>query len=152
MSRVHELSGTAKPSALFKNMQKHRGNPSEGSSHRLIGTRTVLGKKVQFFSDGTRKAHGIRLSEEEEYGSQILRLTHASLLVNEPVGDKRKFWVDATKNPVEIWIDDKPMSQFVSECKVAIRAGIVDPKFVADENPDRVSLEMQKLQKGVVIL
>jgi len=100
-----------RPSALFKRLMKHRGEISEGDRYKIIATRTILGRKVDFYRNQLRVVHGTNLTEEESYNSELLRFAHASILINGPVGDKKICWIDATQEPVELWLYNRKMNK-----------------------------------------
>jgi len=102
-----------RPSGLLKRMTAHKGDVSEGNKCKLIARRKILNKYVEFYRDGTRRIFGTGLNDEESYDSEILRFAHASILINGPVGDKRLCWVDATKDPVELWLYNRLMTRSV---------------------------------------
>ena len=112
MGRELLASATVRPSGLLKRMRKHTGDVSEGNRVELEARRSILGMEVEFYRDGTRRfVNATNLNEEEMYNSEILRFAHASILINGPVGDKKLCWVDATKNPVELWLYNKHMKR-----------------------------------------
>ncbi len=100
----------AKPSAWFARMLKHK-SVSEGSRHEVTTRRTILGHRVTFYRDGHREVQGVdSLDEQEIHDSEILRFAHASILTGEPSGSKLKCWVDASVNPVEVWLHGKQVT------------------------------------------
>lgn len=100
-----------RPTALMRRMLKHRGDVSEGSADRLLATRIILGRRVDFYRNGRRELHGSKLTDTEMHDSELLRFAHASLLDGTGVGDKLFCWVDATKNPVEVWLFGKQINR-----------------------------------------
>ena len=124
-----QLSGHLKPSAFLKRMLKH-SDVSETSKTNLLATKIILGKKARFYTDGTRTIDGIDLTDSEQYESQILRFAHASILINEPVGDKNACWVDATKDVVEVILYNMPIKQFIQNSKSKVTYGNSDPDFL----------------------
>jgi len=132
------LSGTLKPSTFLKRMSAHR-DVSEGSGRRLIAERKILGFNTRFYSDGTRAVQRLDLTETEQFDSQVLRFAHASIIINEPVGDKNACWVDATKNPVEIILFNKPIKSFLKDTKQLVSSGKCDPDFVLDSPLGKIS-------------
>jgi len=103
-SRILFLTANCKPSSFIKRMQKHRGDVSEGTQPKIIAQRRILNKIVTFYHNGLRIIEGVDLNEQEVHESEVLRFAHASLLISAPVGDKQACYVDATKNPVEVWV------------------------------------------------
>ena len=79
------------------------GNGNISDKRQLIAKRTILGTRCEFFSNGEHTCDR-RLCDQEQHDSQLLKFAHASIIAGEPVGDKNRLWVDATKNPVEVWI------------------------------------------------
>ena len=123
-------------------MRKHRGDVSEGSQDKLIAKRSIVGKLVNFYHNGRREVRGVKgLTEEEINNSEILRLAHASLLLGEPVGDKRACYVDATKNPVEIWIYRMTVEEFLKTSKSCIVGGKLEQDFLLNE-PIKKTVEL----------
>lgn len=113
--KVKQFSATLKPSLLMRRMIKHKGDVSEGTTSKIVAVRHILGHRIDFYYNGMRIIHGLDLTEEEMYNSEILRFAHASLLTGEAVGDKRRCYVDATINPVEVWVYNTPIKSFVSD-------------------------------------
>lgn len=147
MDRVKQFSAHLRPSGLTKKLFKHQGNLSESDKAHILGVRTILGKKVVLYKDGTHIIKGrTDLSEEEMFNSEILRFTHASLLINQPVGDKRKIWVDATVDPVNIWLYGVTIKQFIHKAKVAIKNGVTDPSFILDQHPEHFAKEIEDVR------
>jgi hypothetical protein len=97
-----------KPSAYLQRMLKHQ-NVSESSKHKVIAVRSILNHTVTFYADGIRTVDNLDLTEQEFHDSEILRFAHASILINEAVGDKKACYVDATKNPAEVWVYNKKL-------------------------------------------
>lgn len=109
---------TLKPGRFIKDNLKHK-NVSEGDKRFEIASRYILGKLVKFYNDGYREIIGVELDEQEIHDSQILRFAHASLLINEPVGDKKLCWVDARTNPVNVWIYNKEIKSISDLMEIA---------------------------------
>jgi len=108
------------PTPLLKRMREHVGDVSVTSKTRLMCERMILGRRVKFYENGLREIQG--LDEQESYDSEILRFTHASILINQPVGDKRLCYVDATKDPVELWLYGKQIKKASDlNCEEVIR-------------------------------
>lgn len=118
------------PTRLHKRMHAHKGDVSEGTTHKFLASRTILGQDVSFYSDGTRKLNGLPITDEEVHNSEILRLTHASILVSSPVGDKKKCYVDASRNPVEVWIYNVKAEEYIACAKQAVKNGIPTDYFL----------------------
>jgi hypothetical protein len=121
-----------KPSAYLKRMRAHSGDLSESSKGKVLAKRTILGKKVTFYTNGLREVADIDLSEEDEFNSEILRLAHASILINEPVGDKEACYVDSSFDPVQIFVWGMPVDEFLSTTKEGIQSGKINKDFVFD--------------------
>ncbi len=138
MDKVIKLAANFKPSALTRRMMKHKGDVSEGTEYKILTTRIIIGKKVTFYRNGLRRVEGISLKEEEIHDSEILRLAHASILIGEPVGDKKKCYVDATKNPVEIWVYSMPMEEFLTKSKDLVKSQELDVEFLLEEPISKV--------------
>jgi hypothetical protein len=130
MRKVLLTPNVLKPSSMLKRMRAHIGDVSEGSKAKVMAQRTILGKKVTFYENGLRVLHDRDISEDDEYNSEILRLTHASLLINDAVGDKRQCWVDARFDPVKVIIYNMEAVHFVQKATQLMRNGDVDPDFV----------------------
>lgn len=127
------FDGTARPSALMKRMLRHSGDVSEGTNHKVLATRTILNRKVTFYSDGTHFIHRTGLNEEESFNSGILRFAHASLLINMPVGDKAYCYVDATKEPMEVYVYGMKLEDFIRKAKYLIKMGKVPKDYILDQ-------------------
>lgn len=135
---IIRLKANIKPSTLFEVMNQHRGDVSEGTDGKELARRIMLGRKVKFFHDGRHIVESENITEEEEYNSELLKLAHASLLVGGPVGDKRYVYVDATKNPVEVWLYNQPAEQFINASVAVIQDGTIPEEFIKDETSDHV--------------
>ena len=122
-----------KPSKYLKNMTKHDLRVDEGNKSKVIAIRTILGKRVTFYQNGLRFIEDVNINEEEQFDSQILRFAHASILIEGPVGDKKACYVDATKNPVEVWIYDYRLEDFIKKYTHLMRTGRVDTDFLLEE-------------------
>ena len=134
MKKVLLYPNALRPSAMLKRMRAHTGDVSESSKAEIMARRTILGRKVTFYENGLRIVHSKDLSEDDQYNSEILRLAHASLLIGQPVGDKRQCWVDASTNPVTIVIYNTPASKFVKKVTHLMRNGDIDPDFVLNSH------------------
>ncbi|MDX1372718.1 MAG: hypothetical protein R3321_09625, partial [Nitrososphaeraceae archaeon] len=76
---------------MMKRMRAHAGDVSEGTRHKIMAKRVILGKKVIFYENGLRVIENEKdINEEEQFNSEILRLAHASLLINDAVGDQKQ--------------------------------------------------------------
>lgn len=100
-----------RPSKILRDNITHR-DVSEGDKRFPVAIRNILGQYVTFYNDGYREVNGIELSDQEIHDSQLLRYTHASLLVGTPIGDKAYLWVDASFNIVEVWLYGKHIKTF----------------------------------------
>ena len=80
-----------------------------------------------------RIVKGVPLDDEESHDSEILRFAHASILIASPVGDKAKCYVDASKNPVEIWIYGMPAEKYLAGAEQCIANG-ADPGYFLDQS------------------
>jgi len=124
-----------KPSAMLKRMLKHTGDVSADSKAKLEATRTILGRKVYFFSNGMRLIQDEDdLTEEEQFNSEILRLAHASLLINDSVGDTSQCYVDARKDPVEVIVYGYPVDRFIKKAKNLIKSGHIKQEYILDQH------------------
>lgn len=115
---------------MLRRMRTHQGDVSEGSKTKVMAQRTILGRTVTFYENGLRVVDDKDLSPDDEFNSEVLRLAHASLLINDAVGDKSQCWVDARTDPVQVWLYDHPAPQFVRKAQLAIRRGQLDQDFV----------------------
>lgn len=136
MGRIVDLSAHCKPTAFYRRVNEHnKDDHSCGSRGTLIAIRRLLKREVRFYNNGERVIVGGDLNEQELHDSEILKFSHASILINQPVGDKKVLWVDATINPVDVWIYGEPWQNFLKRSKDAIINGIIDPEFAIEENP-----------------
>lgn len=135
--RMVYFSGTCKPSAMFKRLKAHQGDLSIGDLGEILAERTILNRKVIFYRNGDHKVLTKGISDEESFNSEVLRFAHASILINQPVGDKKIHWVDATKDPVEVWLFNMPAERFLMRSKMAIVEGIVTDEFILDQDFNR---------------
>ena len=134
MGRKVQFEANLKATNLFRNMNKHAGNLSEGDRPQLIATKTILGKKVKFYTSGEHVVEA-ELTPQEQYDSEILRFAHASLIVGEGVGDKAILYVDASVDPCDVWIYNEPAAQFIKKAMEAIKLGSLQTEFVVYANP-----------------
>ncbi|HUT60882.1 MAG TPA: hypothetical protein VNA25_23795 [Phycisphaerae bacterium] len=125
------LSAKLTASAMVNNMRRHQGDVSEGTQHRPLAVRSILGHRCEFFRDGTHTVDGTEISEEEQFGSEVLRFAHASLLTGLPVGDKKLCWVDASTNPAEVWIHGFEGNDYIRRARALVNKG-VPPDFIVD--------------------
>ena len=130
---THSFSATVRPSKMFKSMLKHKGDVSEGSKCKILAKRTILGHEVIFYENGLRETD-TELTDEEEFNSEILRLAHASILINDAVGDKTKCYVDARKNPVEVFIYGYPADRYIKRAKNLVKDGHVEADSILDQH------------------
>jgi hypothetical protein len=133
------LIAHCRPSLLMKRMVEHKCDVSEGTKYKSIAKRQLLGRQITFYSNGLRVIEGLDLTEQEQHDSEILRLTHASILIGEPVGDKRMCWVDATKDPVEIWVYGMELKDFIKRSKVLVENNLLSVDFLLEEPLKRTS-------------
>lgn len=115
------LHSTLKPTSAFSRMLKHKGDVSESSRANILGERTILGKKVIFYKDGSRRVINEDINDEEAFDSELLKLAHASLLTNKAVGDKSFCYVDATLNPVKVILYGMPAEEFIKRASNKLR-------------------------------
>ena len=115
---------------MVRRMFKHKGDVSEGSKGKVMAKRWILGKRVTFYENGLREVKDEDLSEEDQHNSEVLRLTHASLLINDAVGDKKSCYVDARVDPVEVIIYGMPATEFIKRAKTAVKAGEISEDFI----------------------
>jgi hypothetical protein len=130
MGTYKQLTAHCTPSTMLKQMLKHTGDVSESSKTLIMAERIILGKKVTFYHSGLRVVEDEDLSEDDEYCSEILRLAHASLLINDAVGDKRICYVDARVNPVEVIVYGTPANVYVKRAKKLIETNQIECDFV----------------------
>ena len=104
-----------------------RQDLSETTRPRLIAVRTVLGKKVSFFSNGEHVVDGVKMSSAEMQESEVMRFAHASILMGRPAGDKKTLLVDACCDPAEVWIYGQRAAEFINRAIVTC-----DPRLVMD--------------------
>ena len=125
-----------KPTGLASRMRKHNGDAlSESDRAQPFAKRTVLGKRVKFYTTGEHVVSRTDLSDDEQYNSELMRFCHASLLTGQPVGDKKVLWVDASTNPVQVWLFGQTAEDFCNTTKDAIRMGSVASDLVVDGDP-----------------
>lgn len=146
MANVINFTATCRPSALMRRMLLHSGDVSEGTQYKVLARRQILRRNVIFYHNGLRVIEGVDLNEQEVHESEILRLAHASLLVGSPVGDKRLCYVDATVNPVGIWIYGMPIEQFLATSQRLVEAQQLGIEPLLEE-PVRKTMEKKKWQK-----
>lgn len=100
-----------RPRKALRDSIRHR-DVSEGSRHYVIAERILLGYLVLFFNDGYRHVEGIDLNDEELHNSELLRFAHASLLINQPVGEKTYLYVDSSQKVVDVWLYGKQIKSY----------------------------------------
>ncbi len=135
MGRLVQFEAHCRPTTKMRHYQKCRKSVSESSKARLIATRTIIGHTVHFYESGEHVIETISerdLSTEEMFNSEILRFAHASLIAGIPIGDKSFTWVDATKNPCEVWIFGKTTEQFTRDVMERVKLGTIDPELILD--------------------
>jgi len=130
---IYNFTATVRPTKMLKRMLEHRGDVSETSKYKVFAKRNILGYNVTFYENGLRETDG-GLTEEEEFNSEILRLAHASLLINDAVGDQKQCYVDARRNPVEVIIYGYPADRYIKRAKNLIKNGHVEPGFILDQH------------------
>jgi len=133
------LIANCRPSLLTKRMTRHKCDVSEGTEYKVIARRCLLGKSMTFYHNGLRVIEGIKLTDQEQHDSEILRLAHASILIGEPVGDRRMCWVDATRNPVEVWIYGMKLEDFIKTSKSLVGSNLLPAGFLLEEPLKKVS-------------
>lgn len=136
------------PAAIMQRMLKHKGDVSEGTKYKIIAKRIILGRHVTFYYNGLREIENLDLSEQEEFDSEILRLAHASILIKQPVGDKKMCYVDATKNPVEVWIYGMLAEKFIKQSINVVKTGKLEKDFLLNE-PIQTILEVKDHERDV---
>lgn len=122
-----------RPTSLYRRMHAHKGDVSEGTKFKLEAEKNILGVKVLFYANGLRQVKGVPLDDEEAYNSEVLRFAHASILTSSPVGDKAKCYVDASKNPVEVWLYGMRAETYIKGAKQCIANG-ADPGYFLDQS------------------
>ena len=133
-----KLSGTCRPTKLMRRLQEHRGDVSSSDMCRLIAKRNLLGQTVRFYTSGEHVIEGSTLPLADQYDSELLKFAHASLLVNGPVGDKRKLWVDATTDPCQVWIEGHSVVDFLRRARRRVMDGTISvAELFESEDPLR---------------
>jgi hypothetical protein len=140
MANLINLTAECKPSLLMRKMLKHSCDVSEGTQYKVVAKRRILNRTVIFYHNGLRVIQGTDLSEQEMHDSEILRLAHASLLIGEGVGDKKLCYVDATKNPVEVWLYGMLAEQFIKTSRHLVETQQLGLEFLLEE-PIRKTVE-----------
>ena len=147
MANIKQLIAHMRPSLMMKRLRKHQGDVSESSKANILATCRILGKKITFYTDGTHIIQGkIDVTEEEMFKSHILRYAHASLLIGEPVGDKRKIYVDATVEPIRVWLYGVTAQTFIKRTKAAIQNGQITVDSVLDQHPEKSEKEITNVR------
>jgi len=131
MPKIMLLPGVMRPSRLLRRMREHSGDVSVGSKSKVMAQRIILKRKVTFYENGLRVVEG-DLTEEEQFHSEVLKLAHASLLINAPVGDKRMCYVDAKNYVVEVWLYGTRADTFIKNAMIAIKSGQVRKDLILD--------------------
>jgi hypothetical protein len=122
-----------KPSKYLLRMREHDKDVSVGSKSKIMAKRTILNREVTFYENGLRIIDDEdELSEEDQFNSEVLRLAHASILINDAVGDKRACYVDARVNPVIVFVYGMKADDFVAKAKQLIKSGTLKKDFVLD--------------------
>ena len=141
MKKVLFEAKNLRPSAMLSRMLKHKGDVSIGSKAKVTARRIILGRKVTFYENGLRIVNDNDLNEDDEYKSEVLRLAHASILIGQPVGDKKSCYVDASTNPVTVVIYNMPAEQYIKMAKEAIKNGKVSKEFMLDSTIQEIRHE-----------
>lgn len=149
MANLINLTAACRPTTLMKKMLQHSGDVSEGTQYKVLAKRQILKRRVTFYHNGLRVIEKADLNEQEVHESEILRLAHASLLVGTPVGDKRMCYVDATIDPVEIWIYGMPVEQFLTTSQRLVETQQLGIEFLLEEP---INKTMEKTNGGNVRL
>jgi hypothetical protein len=124
------LSAKLKPSKYLLRMTEHK-DVSIGSKSKIMAKRTILDREVTFYENGLRVIED-EISDEDQFNSEILRLAHASILINDAVGDKKACYVDARVNPVIVYVYGMKAEDFVVKAKQLIKSGTLEKDFVLD--------------------
>jgi hypothetical protein len=132
---IVNFNAHCRPSLTMRAMRKHGPDVSEGDKPKLIATRTMLGRKCRFYSSGEHTVDSDDVTPEEQHDSVLLRFAHASIIAQEPVGDKKVLWVDALAEPPEIWMAGMKVNEFLLKSRALLRAGKISPELVVDSNP-----------------
>ena len=136
-----KLTATLRPSALSNKLAKGRQDNSVSSHAHALATRWVLGKRIVFYRSGEHVIQGQHgLTDEEQYNSELLRFVHASLLASQPIGDEQVLYVDASQDPVEVYICGLPGDEYMRQVREAIATGDVPAEMVADRDDQTISL------------
>jgi len=118
----------------MRNHLKHQGDVSESDKVKLIGVRTILGRRVEFYENGEHVVD-TDIDLQEMFDSEILRFAHASLICKIPVGDKKTTWVDASKDPCDVWMFGKPVADMIRGAIKQVQNGTLDLRSIVDGNP-----------------
>ena len=113
---------TMQPSRMLKRMREHSGDVSRSDKGVVMARRTILGRRVTFYENGVHTVEGGSLTEEDEYGSGIFKLAHASILTNKPAGDKSQIWVDATTDKVKIYVRNMTLEEYYRRVKKLLQS------------------------------
>ena len=132
-----DLRAVIRPSGFMRKMLRH-SDVSEGTKSKVIAKRQILKRIVTFYHNGLRVIEGTDLDDQEMHESEILRLAHASILVGAPVGDKRACWVDATANPVSVWVYGMPIEEFLTTSQRLVETQQLGIEFLLDEPVKKV--------------
>jgi hypothetical protein len=127
-----DLRAALRPSGFMRRMLRH-SDVSEGTKFKVIAKRQILKRIVTFYHNGLRVVEGTDLNEQEMHESEILRLAHASILVGAPVGDKKACWVNATVNPVSVWVYGMPIEEFLATSQRLVETQQLGIEFLLEE-------------------
>ena len=139
MPNIIQFSAHCKPSGFFRQILDNTGDVSEGSTRKILAVRYLAGIKITFYCNGYRKIHNLNLTEEDTYTSEILRLAHASILTNMPIGKKSYCYVDSSCDPVDVWIYGMKLEQFLKLSKRVILTGELDQDFLLNLSLKEIS-------------
>lgn len=129
---------TIKPSRMLKRMREHSGDISESDKGTVMARRTILGRKVTFYENGVHTVEGGSMTEEDEFGSGLLKLAHASISTNKPAGDKSQLWVDATTDNVKIYMRNMTFAEYKRKAKELLRSGKLSLEQFINTTPKEI--------------
>jgi len=132
------MSATLRPARLTRQLSQASGDQSTSTVAALIASRTMLGRRVSFYSSGEHTVEGVTLTQAEQFDSELLRFAHASLIARTPIGDKRVLWVDASSDPIKVVIGGIEGEQYLRQVREAINVGTVPAEMVLDQDPETV--------------
>jgi len=132
MGHIIQLGGHCRPSLLTRRLTAHSGDVSEGAARQPVAVRNICGRRVTFYRNGERRIDGVTLTDQELHDSELLRFAHASVLIGQPVGDRRKLWVDASQPQCEVWVAGVRVEELIARAKTAANLGVVPAGLVLD--------------------